>query len=380
MIYLDNSSTTSPKPEEVCIAVEKYMRNNFGSPGRSVNTSNKEKDVVLETRELIGKLIHMEDPYRIVFTCSATDSLNLALKGYLKKGDHVIITSLEHNSVLRPLKYMEIEGLIEVSVIYADKFGYVNPDEIQAEIKSNTKLIATTHASNVIGTIVDIETIGQIAALNDVKYLVDASQSIGAIEIDVNQNHVDLLAIPGHKNLFGPAGIGALYIKEGINLAPFRHGGTGTASESLMQPELMPHKYESGTANLIGIAGLNAGIKFIFSVGMEKIRKHEEELSDYMYKELLNISGVTIYGTDKAYDKTSVISLNIKNEKASVIGQKLLDEFNIMTRAGLHCAPLTHKTIGTESRGTVRFGIGYFNTKEDIDASLEAIDTLCKRL
>ena len=380
MIYLDNSSTTSPKPEEVCIAVENYIRKNLGSPGRSVSTSDKEKDVILETRELISKLIRIEDPCRIIFTCSATDSLNLALKGYLKKGDHVITTSMEHNSVLRPLKYMELEGLIEVSVVCADKFGYVNPEAIQAEIKSSTKLIATNHASNVIGTIVDIEKIGQIAAVNDVKYLVDASQSIGAVEIDVNEMHVDLLAIPGHKNLFGPAGTGALYIREGINLTPFRHGGTGTASESLMQPEIMPHKYESGTANLIGIAGLNAGIKFIFSEGMEKIRKHEEELSDYMYKELLNIPGVTIYGTDKACDKTSVISLNIKDEKATVIGQKLLEEFNIMTRAGLHCAPLAHKTIGTESRGTVRFGIGYFNTKEDIDASLEAIDKLCKSL
>ncbi len=256
----------------------------------------------------------------------------------------------------------------------------INPEEIQNEIKSTTKLIATTHASNVIGTTVDIKKIGQIAAENNVKYLVDASQTIGVIEIDVNEIHVDLLAMSGHKNLFGPAGTGALYIREGINLTPLRHGGTGTASESLTQPEIMPHKYESGTANLIGIAGLNAGIKFIFSEGMEKIRRHEEKLSAYMYKELLSIHGVTIYGTDKACDNTSVISLNIKDEKASVVGQKLLEEFNIVTRAGLHCAPLAHKTIGTESRGTVRFGIGYFNTKEDIDASLEALDKLCKSL
>lgn len=380
MIYLDNASTTSPKPEEVCISVENYIRKNLGSPGRSVGSSDKAKDVIFETRELISKLIHIEDPYRIIFTCSATDSLNLALKGYLKKGDHVVITSLEHNSILRPLKYIELEGMVEVSVVFADKSGFVNPEEIQAQIKSNTKLIASTHASNVIGAIVDIEKIGQIACANNVKLLVDASQSIGAIEIDVNKMHVDLLAMPGHKNLFGPAGTGALYIREGINLTPFRHGGTGTASESLTQPEMMPHKYESGTANIIGIAGLNAGIKFILSEGMEKIRKHEEDLSDYMYKELLKISGVTIYGTEKACDKTSVISLNVKNEKASIIGQKLLEDYNIMTRAGLHCAPLAHKTIGTESCGTVRFGIGYFNTKEDIDASLDAIDKLSRSL
>lgn len=380
MIYLDNTSTTSPKPEEVCLAVEKYIRKNCGSPGRSMTLVTEKKDVIFETRELISKLINVEDPYRIVFTCSATDSLNLAIKGYLKKGDHVIITSMEHNSILRPLTHMELEGIIELSVVYADKLGYINPENIRAEIKDNTKLIATTHVSNVIGTIIDIEKIGQIASANNITYLVDASQSIGAIKIDVKKMHIDLLAMPGHKNLFGPTGTGILYIKEGINLTPLRYGGTGTISESLLQPEAMPHKYESGTANLIGIAGLNAGINFILSEGMDKIRKHEEQLSDYMYKELLKISGVSIYGTDKACDKMSVISLNIKNEKASCIGQKLLNDFGIITRAGLHCAPLAHRTIGTENCGTVRFGIGYFNTKEDIDFSLEAINKLCQSL
>lgn len=379
MIYLDNTSTTSPKPEEVCLAVETYIRKKCGSPGRSVAEANEKKDVIFETRELISELINIEDPNRIIFTCSATDSLNLAIKGHLKKGDHVIITSMEHNSVLRPLNHMMLEGMIELSVVYTDIHGYVNPEEIRAQIKSNTKLIAVTHASNVIGTILDIEKIGQLATANNITFLVDASQSIGAIEIDVKKMHIDLLAMPGHKNLFGPAGTGALYIREGVNLTPFRHGGTGTVSESLLQPEAMPHKYESGTPNLIGIAGLNAGIKFIFSEGMQKIRRHEEELSDYMYKELVKISGVDIYGTNKACDKMSVISLNIKNEKAGDIGQKLSNEFGIMTRAGLHCAPLAHKTIGTENRGTVRFGIGYFNTKEDIDLALEAIDKLAKR-
>lgn len=377
MIYLDNTSTTSPKPEEVCLAVENCIRKHCGSPGRSVDTSEK-RDIFFETRELISKLINVKDPYRIVFTCSATDSLNLAIKGYLKKGDHVIITSMEHNSVIRPLKHMELDGLIELTVVYADKYGYINPEEIRAQIKSNTTLIATTHASNVIGTILDVEKIGQIASANHITYLVDASQTIGAIDIDVNKMHIDLLAMPGHKNLFGPSGTGALYIREGINLTPLRYGGTGTVSESLFQPEAMPYKYESGTANLIGIVGLNAGIKFILSEGMQKIRKHEEQLSDYMFSELLKISGVIIYGTDKAYDKMPVISLNIKNKKASDIGQALLNEFGIITRTGLHCAPLAHRTIGTENCGTVRFGIGYFNTKKDIDFSLEAIKKLSR--
>lgn len=380
MIYLDNTSTTSPKPEAVCQAVENCIRKNFGSPGRSVSAVNKEKNVIFETRELIAKLVNIEDPYRIVFTSSATDSLNLAIKGFLKKGDHVIITSMEHNSVLRPLSHMELEGTIELSVVYTDKSGCVNPEEIRANIKNNTKLIVTAHASNIIGTIQDIERIGRIASENDITFLVDASQSIGAIDIDVIKMHIDLLAFPGHKGLFGPTGTGALYIKEGINLIPLRHGGTGTISESLLQPETMPEKYESGTANLIGIAGLNAGIKFILSEGMQNIRMHEEQLSDYMYHELLKIPDVTIYGSNKACNKTSVISLNIKNEKSSDIGQKLLNDFQIITRAGLHCAPLAHKTIGTENRGTVRFGIGYFNTKEEIDYSLEAINKLCMNI
>lgn len=378
MIYLDNTSTTSPKPEEVCLAVEKCIRKNYGSPGRSVNSAYEKKDVISETRELIGRLINIEDHNRIIFTCSATDSLNLAIKGYLKKGDHVIITSMEHNSVLRPLMHMELEGIIELSVVYADEFGYIDPEKICAQIRRNTTLIAAVHASNVIGTIIDIEKIGQIASDNNITFLVDASQTIGVIEIDVKKMHIDLLAMAGHKNLFGPSGTGVLYIREGIDLTPLRYGGTGIVSESLLQPEIMPHKYESGTANLIGIAGLNAGIKFIFSEGMQKIRKHEEQLSEYMYEELLKISGVTVYGTDKACDKTSIISLNIKNKQASYIGEKLLNDFGIMTRSGLHCAPLAHRTIGTENCGTVRLGIGYFNTKEDIDYSLEAINKLCQ--
>lgn len=378
MIYLDNTSTTSPKPKSVCKAVENCIRRSCGSPGRSVTSDNKGKDVIFETRELIAKLINAKDPYRIIFTCSATDSLNLALKGLLKRGDHVIITSMEHNSVLRPLNHMVLEGIIEVSVVYADKKGYVNPEKISKCIKSNTKLIAVNHASNVIGTIQDIEKIGKIASDYNIVFLVDASQTVGAIDVDVEKMHIDLLAMPGHKNLFGPAGTGALYIKEGIDLVPLRYGGTGTVSESMLQPETLPHKYESGTANFIGISGLNAGIKFIFSEGMQKIRKHEENLSNYMYNELIKISGVIVYGTNKACDKMSVISLNIINQNPIDVGQNLLNNYEIITRTGLHCAPLAHKTIGTDKIGTVRFGIGYFNTKGDIDIALEAIEEISR--
>ncbi|MDP4182788.1 MAG: aminotransferase class V-fold PLP-dependent enzyme [Bacillota bacterium] len=378
MIYLDNTSTTSPKPEEVCIAVETQIRKNCGSPGRSAAIAGKNTDIIFETRMLIAKLLNAT-PDRIIFTCSATDSLNLAIKGYLKKGDHVIVTSMDHNSILRPVMHMEREGIIEVSVIASDSKGYINSVDFFTQIRPNTKLIIATHASNVVGTLADIEKIGEIALANRLAFLVDASQSIGVVPLDVQKMHIDMLALPGHKSLFGPTGTGALYIRDGIDLVPLRHGGTGTFSESMFQPEEMPHRYESGTGNLIGIAGLNAGIKYILSEGMEKIREHEENLADYMYQELLKLNKVIVYGTEKACDKTAVISLNINNWAASKIGQLLSDKFGIITRAGLHCAPLAHKAIGTESCGTVRFGIGYFNTKEDIDCALEALNEICKK-
>lgn len=380
MIYLDNTSTTSPKPETVCYAVESCIRKSYGSPGRSAGSSAKKEDVIYGTRELISQMINGQDPNQVIFTCSATDSLNLAIKGFLKKNDHVITTNLEHNSVLRPLKHMELEGTIELSIINSDMDGFINADDIIPLIKDNTRLIIATHASNVIGTITPIERIGRIAKDHGIKFLVDCSQTAGIIPINVQLMNIDMLAMAGHKGLFGPSGTGALYIGKDIDLLPLRYGGTGTVSESMTQPETLPHKYESGTANLIGISGMNAGIKFISNEGMNKIRSHEVELTEYFHKGLASIPGVITYGTRDAAVKTSVISMNIKNKPAAETGSILLDKHNIISRVGLHCAPLVHKMLGTDKTGTVRFGIGYFNTKIEIEYALNSIDRICSSI
>jgi cysteine desulfurase/selenocysteine lyase len=380
LVYLDNAATSSPKPEEVCIAVEKCIRGNWGNPGRSASKVSNSDDIVYETRELISNFVNISDPKQVIFTSSATDSLNLAISGILKKGDHVITTSIEHNSVIRPLKHLELENKIELSIVNANTYGYVNPNDIKSQIKSNTKLIVTTHASNVIGTIVPIQEIGKIASQNKIAYLVDCSQTIGVLDIDVQKMNIDMLAFPGHKSLFGPTGIGALYIRPGIDLVPLRYGGTGKLSEGLTQPNEMPYKYESGTSNTIGIAGLNAGIKFILKEGIKNIREYEEHLAKYMINRLKENALIEIYGADDVFDRTAVISVNVKNQNPSEIGYDLLNAFDIITRTGLQCSPLSHKTIGTEKRGTIRFSIGYFNTEKDIDYTIDAIKQICKTL
>lgn len=380
LVYLDNAATSYPKPEEVCIAVEKCIRGNWGNPGRSVSKVSNSDDIVYETRELISNFVNISDPKQVIFTSNATDSLNLAISGILKKGDHVITTSIEHNSVIRPLKHLELENKIELSIVNANTYGYVNPSDIKSLIKSNTKLIVTTHASNVIGTIVPIQEIGKIASQNKIAYLVDCSQTIGVLDIDVQKMNIDMLAFPGHKSLFGPTGIGALFIRPGIDLVPLRYGGTGNLSEGLTQPNEMPYKYESGTGNAIGIAGLNAGIKFILKEGLKNIREHEEHLTKYMMNQLKNNRFIQVYGTENMVDRTSVISINVKNQNPSEIGYDLLNAFDIITRTGLQCSPLSHKTIETEKSGTIRFSIGYFNTEKDIDYTIDAINQICKTL
>lgn len=378
MIYLDNASTTFPKPEEVITSIEKALREGYGNPGRSAGMSGKVNNILGETRELISEFINAPEKDRIIFTYSATDSLNLAIKGFLKEGQHVITTELEHNSVLRPLKFLEISGVIELTIVEADETGRIQPEAIQKEIKENTALIVTTHASNVTGIIVPIEKIGLIAAKNNIRYLVDASQSIGMLEIDVQKMNIDMLAFPGHKNLFAPAGTGGLYIKSDINLEAFRHGGTGVLSETLLQPEEFPYKYESGTNNLLGITGLNAGIKFIQSQGINNIRNHEQKLFQFMVNEIRSIPGINIYGDLDAENKLSVASINIEGMNPKEVGQILSNEYHIISRAGLHCAPLVHNAMGTGKHGTVRLSIGYFNTMEDVDYAVEILKKIAQ--
>ncbi len=377
MIYLDNAATSFPKPPRVYDEVVNCIKNYGANPGRGTyDMSIRSEAKVMETREKICELFNIKSPFNIIFTSNATQALNIGIKGLLSYHDHVITTVIEHNSVLRPL-YSLSQNEVEVSIIGVDKCGYVNIKDIENEIKSNTKLIIINHASNVLGTIQNINKIGEIAHSKGIKFMVDASQSAGSVPIDVEKYHIDLLAFSGHKGLYGIQGIGGLFVREGIHLKNFIEGGTGSESHSMIQPNFMPDKFESGTLNIPGIAGLCEGIKFIRSLGMEKIRKHENELSEYLLEELKKLPYIKSYGGDSQIDRTSVISFNMDNIDASIVGEEL-NKCEISVRTGYHCAPLIHNIIGTEYAGTVRVSFGYFNTFDDIEKLLESLIRLAQ--
>lgn len=378
MIYLDNAATTYPKPEKVYDAVLDCMKNYCANPGRAGHKlAMRAAREIYDARENIAKLFNIDNPMTIVFTNNATDSLNLAIKGVVKKGDHIITTSMEHNSVIRPIKSLEKDG-IENTIVECDKDGFLNPDDIKNAIKKNTKLIVTTHASNVVGTIVDIKSVGEIAKEKNILYLVDASQTAGVYDINVKDINVDMIAAPGHKCLLGPQGTGILYIKEDLNVDILKEGGTGSRSEDLFQPDLTPDKYESGTHNTPGIVGLNEGVKFILETGIDNIRAHEEELCQYMLDRLKEVPNIVIYGPKDSKKRAAVISINIPKIDSGEITFLLDSEYNIATRSGIHCAPLAHKTLGTIEQGAVRFSLGYFNTKKDIDEAVKALKEIEK--
>ncbi len=379
MIYLDNGATTFPKPKVVTDKIMECYLGYAGNPGRSGHKLAMKMDLeIYETREKICKLINGTEVLNVIFTFNATDSLNLAIKGVLEEGDHVITTSMEHNSVLRPLNQLRKEGKIELSIVYADDKGYIDPKKIFEALTPNTKMIVTTHMSNVFGTIVDIKAIGDFCKENNILYLVDASQSIGVLDIDVQEMNIDLLAFPGHKALFGPMGTGALYIKEGIIVKPLKEGGTGSYSHSIDQPDLYPDSLESGTPNGVGIIALGKGIDFINEVGLENIRNHEMSLKNHFIELLKDNEDVILYGTldDR---QGAVVSLNVKDMDSSEISYILSDEFDIYTRPGFHCAPLAHKTMGTEELGAIRFSFGYYNTLEEVVKTVEALLNIIER-
>ncbi|MDR1773884.1 MAG: aminotransferase class V-fold PLP-dependent enzyme [Clostridioides sp.] len=379
MIYFDNAATTFPKPESVYNEMMNCMKDYCANPGRSGHKmAIKCARKIYDTRENIAKLFNIDNPMNIVFTENATDSLNLAIKGALKSGDHVVTTSMEHNSVLRPLSKLKEIG-VETTVVYADKEGFINPANIESAIKENTKLIISTHASNVCGTLVDIKAVGEIAKKHNVLFLADVSQTAGVYNIDMKDINVDMLAMPGHKGLLGPQGTGILCIREGLSLSTLKEGGTGSKSEDVVQPELIPDKYESGTHNTPGIIGLGEGVKFVMETGIDKIRKHEENLCQYMIDQLQTIEGITIYGPLDATKRAAVISINIDNVDSGEVTFVLDNEYDIATRSGIHCAPLAHKTLGTIEKGAVRFSMGYFNTIYEVDKVIKAIKNIASK-
>ncbi|MDV4151104.1 aminotransferase class V-fold PLP-dependent enzyme [Clostridium sp. AL.422] len=377
MIYLDNAATSFPKPSKVYEEVLNCMKNYCANPGRgSHDMSIKSELKVMETRNLIAEIFNIKNPLNIVFTSNATEALNIAIRGLLKRGDHVISTVIEHNSVLRPLTEISKIG-IEVTLVSSDKAGYINPLDIKEEIKLNTKAIVVNHASNVLGSVQDINRIGKIAKKYGIVFIVDASQSAGSIKVDVDSDNIDLLAFPGHKGLLGPQGTGGLYIKEGINLKSFKAGGTGSNSNSIDQPNELPDKFESGTINTPGIAGLCEGVKFIKKIGIDNIYKEEMQLTEQLILELKKLNFIRIYGSTSLKDRVSVLSFNIEGIDASVVGEELNDS-EVAVRTGYHCAALIHKIIGTEYKGTVRVSPGCFNTPKDIDELIKNIIKIYK--
>lgn len=380
MIYLDNAATTFKKPDSVYDAVIDCMKNYGANPGRgSHKLAMKASRKIYETRENIAKLFNICNPMNIIFTSGATESLNLAIKGIVKEGDHIITTSMEHNSVIRPIKALEKYGVLN-TIVSCEEDGSLDVKKLEKEIKQNTKLIVTTHASNVCGTLIDIKKVGEIAKKNNIFYLVDASQTAGVYDIDVKSFNVDMIACAGHKSLFGPQGIGILYIKEGLKLNSIKEGGTGSSSLELYQPDVFPDKYESGTPNTQAIAGLNEGVKFILETSTKNIREKEEELCDYMLHRLKEIKDIKIYGIMDGKKRAPVIAINIGNLDSGEISFLLDSEYDIATRPGIHCSPLAHKTIGSLKQGAVRFSIGYFNAKEEIDITIDALKSIVESM
>ncbi|MNM41787.1 aminotransferase class V-fold PLP-dependent enzyme [Clostridium intestinale] len=364
MIYLDNGATSFPKPRSVYEEMIKCVRDYCANPGRGAHDMSIRCDMeIYECRERIAKLFNIDNPLNVIFTANATDGLNIAIHGLLEKGDHIITSYLEHNSVLRPVKQKERQG-VEVSLLKGDKDGLLSVDEIEKEIKSNTKAIIINHGSNVIGTIQDIKAIGDLARRNNIKFIVDGAQTAGTIEIDIDKYNIDLLAVPGHKGLLGPQGTGALIINKNVALKELKYGGTGSQSHSLEQPQFLPDKFESGTLNTPGIVGLNSGLKFIEDEGINNIRIKEKTLVDFLLGEFECMPFIECYGTNSK-DSSAIISINIEGMESSEVG-KLLNKKDIYVRTGYHCAPLVHKVIGTEKRGTVRISPGYFNTLDEM--------------
>lgn len=381
MIYFDNAATSWPKPPCVANVMTRFLADIGASPGRGGHRLSVEAGrMVYEAREAIAELFHAPDPLRVIFTHNVTEALNLALCGLLRPGQHVITGSMEHNSMMRPLRALEESG-VEVSVIPCSPEGLLKAEDVRAAIRPNTVMIALNHASNVVGTIQPIRDVGAIAKERNLLFLLDAAQSAGVLPIDMLSDQIDLLAFTGHKALLGPTGTGGLIIGERVKLsefAPLKRGGTGSASELEIQPGFLPDRFESGTMNAVGIAGLSAALDWIKERGLEQIRADDIALTRQLLDGLRDIPGVTVYGTGDAARQTATVSFNIEQIEPSSAAFWLDEEFGICCRVGLHCSPAAHKTIGTFPRGTVRFGLGAFNTPDEINAALAAVRLLAR--
>lgn len=373
-VYLDNASTTFPKPKIVTDSIYEYLTNVGGNANRSTSSnslaSNKE---VLMARQKIADFFNFDKIENVIFTNNITTSLNILIKGILKKGDHVLTSSIEHNSVIRPLISCKESIGIDLEFVKANKNSFINPSDFEAKIKPNTKLIVLTHASNVTGCIQPIKEIGAICKKHNIFFIIDTAQSAGTVKIDFNEVNASALAFTGHKSLLGPQGIGGFIISDEFNEAcsPFIEGGTGSLSHDIYQPTFLPDKFESGTLNIPGIVGLSRGIDFINEIGLENIKYHNTTLYKKLVSGLLKL-GYTVYGDLSCNNSTTSISFNLENVDPSELSF-YLDSNGISNRSGLHCAPKTHETIGTFPLGSIRLSISYFNTNEEIEYALKIL-------
>ena len=375
IIYFDQAASSFPKPDTVANAVIKAI-NEFGAnPGRGGHQlANQAASVIYETRVKLAKLFGEKDPNNVIFCQNATHALNQGIKGlHLEKGDHVISTSYEHNSVRRPLEYLRQEKGVKVTYLKSDHNGHISREQLLTEVLPETKLIVASHGSNLTGAIFPIEMIGAVCKERGITFLVDASQTAGVLPINMEEMNIDMLAFPGHKGLLGPQGTGALIVKKSIELTPLFHGGTGSHSEEKDQPLARPNRYESGTLNTPGIAGLSAGIDEVVSRGVENIFQHEWKLTKHCLEKLKNVDGVSVFGPDLHVERLAVVPFIINETDVQEIAMIFDQHYQVALRGGLHCAPLAHETIGTIEGGTLRASFGLYNTVEEIDQWIDMI-------
>ncbi len=377
MIYMDNAATTMHKPQEVIDAVVKAM-SSMGNAGRGVNEASLSASrIIYDTREKLCRLFGAEDPRQIVFTPNSTESLNIAIKGILNPGDHVIATMLEHNSVLRPLYEMEKKG-VRLTIVKSDQNGRFNLKDIEDAIAEDTKMIVCTNGSNLTGNYVDPEPVGTLARERGIVFVVDASQTAGVFPIDVQKMKIDVLCFTGHKGMLAPQGTGGMYVRKGLVIRPLKSGGSGVQTYSKTHPIEMPTALEAGTLNGHGIAGLHAAVEYLEKTGVDNIRAREQDLMWRFYEGVKDIPGVKVYGDFSSKNRCPIVTLNIGDYDSSEVSDELLTEYGISTRAGGHCAPLMHEALGTVEQGAVRFSFSHYNTEEEVDTAIEAIRELSK--
>lgn len=375
MIYFDNAATSLQKPDAVVDAVYAAMKT-MGNGGRGGHAASLEAGrVIYAAREALAKLFQVKDASRIAFTSNATESLNMAIKGLLQKGDHVITTEIEHNSVLRPLYEVEAKG-VELTIIPSDLKGRINSQHIKKNIKENTKMVICTHASNVTGNLIDIKEIGRICEEANVVFVVDASQTAGVFPIHVEEQKIDVLCFTGHKGLLGPQGTGGIYVREGIEISPLKTGGSGFMTFSKTQPSMMPECLEAGTLNGHGIAGLYAGVTYLLEKRIKQVRKKEQKLMWQFYEGIKDISNIKIYGDFSTKERAAIVSFNLGAYDSTEVSDQLAEDYGIYTRAGGHCAPLLHQALGTKEQGAVRFSFSFYNTEEEVNCAIHAVREL----